>query len=155
MNRYLFQRSRWDLSAMERHRRSISTQSDWIWEISFLTAKESSGESYPPVDVELSSLSSFSTPSLALNSNFFALWYISDNVPPPSTAIAIANPFTSFDFFRLNEQTFVYLFLLCIWSWGLIWIRRWWVWSILKVTGYLVRALRWRDTSIVKWVFDA
>lgn len=68
---------------MERHRRSISTHSDWIWEISLLIEFESSGESNPPAAVELPSLSSRSTPSLVLNRTLFAFWYSSDSVPPP------------------------------------------------------------------------
>lgn len=80
---YLLQRSRWGLAWTERQRRSISAQRERTWEISFLTTKDSSGESNPPLEVEFSSRSSLSIPSCALISNFFALWYISDSVPPP------------------------------------------------------------------------
>ena len=63
--------------------------------MSLVTEKDSSGES-TAVEVEYSSRSSRSSPSLALSKTFFALWCISDSVPPPaSTAMAVRMVFGS------------------------------------------------------------
>ncbi|KAE8099741.1 hypothetical protein FH972_017697 [Carpinus fangiana] len=89
---YRFQRSRWDLEGRERQRRPISTQRDWMWEMSLLMEKESSGDSIPPL--EYSRRSRRSTAAVVLSCTFFAFWYISDSAPlplhPPPAAPSIS-----------------------------------------------------------------